>query len=44
MADLFQVLTMMALPAAILLTLRCLIVRQNRTAQRAAGQPAVRRA
>ena len=33
MAEFFQVLTMMAAPAAILLLIRHLIVRQNRIAQ-----------
>jgi hypothetical protein len=32
MADLLQVVTLMAAPAAILLTVRWLIVRQNRAA------------
>ncbi|MFY9921131.1 MAG: hypothetical protein WAL26_22455 [Mycobacterium sp.] len=34
MADLFAVLTMMAIPAGFLLTVRYLIIRQNRLAAR----------
>ncbi len=37
MADLFQVLTMMAIPAGYLLTIRYLIIRQNRLAAREEG-------
>jgi hypothetical protein len=40
MAELVQVLTMMAAPAAILLLIRHLIVRQNRAAQAPSRPPA----
>jgi hypothetical protein len=46
LAELLQVLTLMAAPATILLTVRYLIVRQNRMAARepVGSQPPVRRA
>ena len=40
MAEFFQVLTMMAAPAAIFLLIRHLIVRQNRIAQATSQPPA----